>query len=126
MDIARYFNENEGTGILATADGRGKVDMAVYEKPEVIDNDTIALRMLERRSYQNITTNPHAAYTFIEAAGNYQGRRFYLKMIDDKSGEERVRELKAQNLPLTDPALAGKHFVTFKIVEMRPLVGDAY
>ena len=83
MDIARYFNENEGTGILATADGRGKVDMAVYEKPEVIDNDTIALRMLERRSYQNITTNPNAAYTFMEAAGNYQGRRFYLTMIDE-------------------------------------------
>lgn len=33
MDFKRYFENEEGVGIFATADGDGKVDAAVYARP---------------------------------------------------------------------------------------------
>ena len=124
MNLNSYFEQHEGIGILATADDKGKVDMAIYETPQVVDDNTIALNMLERLSYKNVQTNPNAAYMFIETGGRYQGRRFYLTKVSEKPGIQRVRELRARHLPATDPTLATKHVVCFKVESIRPLVGD--
>ena len=35
MDLYAYFEKTEGTGILATCDSDGIVDLAIYAKPEV-------------------------------------------------------------------------------------------
>jgi hypothetical protein len=69
MDLKEYFANAKGTGILATADTEGKVDLAIYAKPIVVDKDTIALVMREQLSHQNIRANPKTAYIFIEKGG---------------------------------------------------------
>lgn len=76
MNLAHYFGNTEGSGILATADAEGQVDMAIYETPQVIDENIIALNMLNRRSFQNLQSNPHAAYMFIEWAMSISNTRF--------------------------------------------------
>jgi len=125
MGLADYFQVNQGIGILATADANGKVDMAIYDIPHVLDDTTIGLNMLQRLSYKNLQSNPHAAYMFIEAGTNWNGKRFYLTKMAEQTGDERVRQLRSQGLPLTDPDQANKHFVTFRIDNVRPFVGDS-
>jgi hypothetical protein len=36
MDLAQYFENKKGTGVLATADDQCRVDLAVYARPHVI------------------------------------------------------------------------------------------
>jgi len=77
MDLKTYFETTKGTGVLATADGAGKVDIAVYSRPHVLEGGKIALIMRDRLSHHNLQSNPHAAYLFIEASPSYQGKRFF-------------------------------------------------
>jgi len=48
MSLSDYFENVQGRGILATADSDGMVDLAIYAKPHVIDETTIAFVMRER------------------------------------------------------------------------------
>jgi hypothetical protein len=36
MKISEYFKTAKGTGVLATADGTGKVNLAVFAKPHIM------------------------------------------------------------------------------------------
>jgi hypothetical protein len=38
MDLKEYFTSTNGLGVLSTADEKGKVNAAVYSKPQVIDD----------------------------------------------------------------------------------------
>ena len=48
MKISEYFKTAKGTGILATADAKGPVDLAIYAKPHVIDDENLAFIMAEK------------------------------------------------------------------------------
>ena len=37
MNLSDYFENTTGTGVLATADSNGNVDVAIYARPHVID-----------------------------------------------------------------------------------------
>ena len=78
MSLADYFENTKGLGVLATSDSDGNVDIAIYSRPYVIDETTIAFSMLERLSYANIQSNPRAAYLFMERGEGYVGKRLYL------------------------------------------------
>jgi hypothetical protein len=65
MDLAEYFENQKGSGVLATADDQGRVDAAVYARPHVIDSETIAFIMPDRLTHHNLQSNNHAAYLFI-------------------------------------------------------------
>ena len=124
MNLPQYFQKAEGIGILATADAKGNVDIAIYEKPQVIDDKTIALNMTNRLSYKNLSSNPHAAYMFIENTTSWDGKRLYLTKTGQISGTERIRQLRAAGQTIGDPAQASKNYVTFTVDKIRPAVGD--
>ncbi|MEZ4483172.1 MAG: hypothetical protein R2864_00790 [Syntrophotaleaceae bacterium] len=42
MNLKDYFDNTEGTGIPATADGKGKVDAAIYARPQVREDGSIS------------------------------------------------------------------------------------
>ena len=42
MELAAYFNNTKGTGVLATADSHGNVGAAVYASPHVLADATVA------------------------------------------------------------------------------------
>ena len=81
MSLADYFESIKGMGILATSDSDGNVDIAIYARPYVIDENTIAFSMLERLSYANVQSNPKAAYMFVERGEGYAGK----KIVSDKN-----------------------------------------
>ena len=124
MSLEDYFRTTEGVGILATSDSEGNVDIAVYSRPYVIDENTIAFSMLERTSFTNIGSNPKAAFMFIEKGEGYNGKRLYLTKAGEETDQQRIEEIKSQR-PKKHPSTAdvAKHLVYFNIEKTRPLVG---
>ena len=68
MNLQDYFDKANGTGVLATADREGKVDLAIYAKPHVMDKETVAFIMADRMTHHNLQSNGHATYLFKEQA----------------------------------------------------------
>ena len=125
MDLYEYFKNTKGIGILATSDGDGIVDMAVYAKPEIVGDLTIAFVMKERLSHQNLKTNLHAAYMFIEKDGEYTGKRLYLTKLREETNTTIIEEyIKKQPYIAEKGDDSNKYIVYFHVDNIWPLVGD--
>jgi len=124
MSLADYFESIKGMGILATSDSDGNVDIAIYARPYVIDENTIAFSMLERLSHANVQSNPKAAYMFVERGEGYAGKRLYLTRIGEEKEPERINAIKQQHSKVFNPDETNKHLVYFTVDKIRPLVGD--
>ena len=124
MDLCNYFESANGVGILATSDASGTVDAAIYAKPCIIDDNTIVFSMLDRLSYANIRSNPHAAYMFLENGGGYAGKRLYLTKVREETDSDRIKALKKKHTKIFKPDEINRHLVYFTIDKIRPLVGD--
>lgn len=125
MDLKKYFAEHEGLGVLATSSEQGWVDTALYARPYVVDESTVAFVMKERLSHQNLKSNIHASYLFIENPLGYQGLRLYLTLIREEINQSLAAILRQQQ-PVIYPAGddSNKYVVFFRVDCVRPLVGD--
>jgi len=125
MDLTEYFKDKKGLGVLATADAEGRVDVAVYARPHITATDTVAFIMRERLSHQNLKSNPHAAYMFVEEGPGYQGKRLYLTKVSEETNTALIEQLRRRQ-PATYPSQddSNKYLVYFQIDKVRPLVGD--
>ncbi|HML76667.1 MAG TPA: pyridoxamine 5'-phosphate oxidase family protein [Anaerohalosphaeraceae bacterium] len=125
MTLAAYFEQHDGIGILATCDPDNLVDLAVYSKPVVIDETTVAFVMRQRISHKNLRANLNAAYMFIEKGPGYQGKRLYLTMQREETNRTVIESLRKKQ-PWIYPAGddSEKFLVFFTINHIRPLVGD--
>ena len=124
MDLEEYFEKTEGLGILATADSRGNVDLAIYSRPHVIDEQTVAWIMSDRLSHANLQSNPSAAYMFIESNEGYQGKRLYLTKLREEADPERITQIRRRRRQGHTFDAGSKYLVYFKVGKVRPLVGD--
>ena len=125
MSLSYYFEHKEGLGILATADSDGMVDLAIYAKPHVINENTIAFVMRERLTRQNLKSNPKAAYMFVEQSKGYAGKRLYLTKIREESNTSVVEMFRKKQPEICSPDDdSNKYLVHFQIGDIRPLVGD--
>jgi hypothetical protein len=118
-----YFTSTKGTGYLATADRAGKVDIAVYSRPHVLKDETLAFGMGNRLTHTNLAENPHAVYAFNE--GHYQGVRLYLEKLREETSGPLLEEIRAAADEIVGPGTAGfvKFVVHFRVVKDLPLVG---
>ena len=125
MGLADYFQTAEGTGILATADSDGNVDLAIYACPHMIDDETIVLVMADKLSHTNLQTNPKAAYMFIEKTKGYSGKRLYLQKIREENDAELVQSIRRRKrYDEEGETVSGSSAVYFKVTKIRPLVGE--
>jgi len=126
MDLKDYFENRKGLGVLATADGEGRVDAAVYARPHVTGDDTVALIMADRLSHANLQANPHAAYLFHEAGAGYEGVRLHLTKTGEETSPTKIQELRRRSTPEGCQGEEGdeRFLVTFRVDRVRPLVGD--
>jgi len=125
MTLSEYFEKTQGRCVLATADARGMVDLAIYSRPHVIDEENIAFIMLDRLSHVNLQSNPHAAFLFMEAGEKYVGKRLFLtktKEEDDQEVIEKFRRKKSYELP--DDDKKKRFLVYFHIDKVLPLIGE--
>ena len=127
MSLREYFEEATGHGVLASADSDGKVDVAVYARPYVVDEVTVAFIVADRLTRKNLLANPSAAYLYKEPGEEFNGKRLFLTMQNELKGDE-----------VTDPVLSEKYrkaseeygdeklsVIYFKVDKVLPLVGDS-
>jgi hypothetical protein len=120
MKISEYFKTAKGTGVLATADGSGRVNVSIYAVPHVMDEETIAFLMADRLTHQNLQSNPHAAYLFMEGEEKYKGKRLYLTKIREEKDTKILDSIRRKEYP----ELKGKeHLVYFRVDKILPLIG---
>ncbi|HVN98110.1 MAG TPA: pyridoxamine 5'-phosphate oxidase family protein [Syntrophorhabdaceae bacterium] len=127
MKLSEYFENTTGRGVLATADAHGYVDAAVYSRPHFIDETTIAYIMTDRLTHENLQSNPHAAYIFVESPGErFAGKRLYLTKIKedtDAQAIQKIRWRKTYVIPDGDKDKP-RFLVYFRIDKVLPLIGD--
>ena len=94
MELKAYFEQTRGTGVLATADAAGNVNAAIYSRPHFMDDGTLALIMRDRLSHENLQSNPHATFLFVENGPGYRGKRLYLRRVREEKDSELLYTLK--------------------------------
>ena len=130
MRLAEYFAITSGTGILATASAAGEVNMAIYAKPHFLqrDDDRITFIMSDRLTHDNVVSNPHAAYLFIEARTadeEYVGKRLFLTRVAEETDQAKIDVLRrpTRRRKTGDEAGGRRWLVHFRVDGVRPLIG---
>ncbi|MHC4388348.1 MAG: pyridoxamine 5'-phosphate oxidase family protein [Planctomycetota bacterium] len=124
MNLSDYFETVEGLGVLATADSEGRVDVAVYARPHVIDESTVAFIMAERLSHENLQSNPQAAYLFVEKGRGYKGKRLHLTRLREETDPAVIDSFRRRQAKMYADKKSKSYLVYFRIERIRPLVGD--
>ena len=120
MNLKEYFENTKGTGVLATADGDGKVDAAIYARPHFMEDGTLAVIMRDRLSHHNLQSNPHATFLFMEEGPGYKGKRLFMTKVREEKDSELLYSLRRRQYPNDEEA---KFLVFFKLDKELPLVG---
>jgi hypothetical protein len=123
MELKSYFADAAGLGILSTADEHGQVDAAVYSRPHVMEDGTIAFIMRDRLTHHNLRSNPHAAYLFKEDGPGYSGKRLFLTKISEEKDSQRLYELRRRSYPEDKDRREVKYLVFFRVDKALPLIG---
>ena len=124
MDLAHYFETMKGKGVLATADDQGHLDVAVYGRPHVVDEDTIAFIMPDRLTHHNLQSNTHAAYLFIEEGPGYKGIRLFLSKVREEEDSELLRSTRRRTYTTEkEGEETTRYLVFFEVDKILPLIG---
>ena len=123
MDWKAYFEKTGGKGYLATASQTGEVDIAVYSRPHVMGDGTLAFGMTDRLTHANLQKNPRAVYAFNEKG--YQGVRIYLEKVREETTGPLLEEIRKRADEVVCPGTGDllKFVVYFRVTKNLPLVG---
>jgi hypothetical protein len=126
MKLSEYFENAKGKGVLSTADSQGILTTAVYARPHVMDDGTVAFIMADRLTYKNLESNPHAVYLFMEAGEKYVGKRLYLTKTKEEKNSPLIDTLRRrESCPVDEEYMnQNRYLVHFKIDKTLPLIGD--
>ena len=126
MGLRDYFDTRKGVGVLATADAEGKVNLAIFARPHVFEERSVGFIMPDRLTHQNLSSNPHAAYLFLEdeegAKRTWQGKRLHLTKTGEEQDTDRLFALRRRTY---GDERDGRFLVSFAVDEELPLVGGA-
>ncbi len=124
MNIRDYFENRSGTGYLATSDAAGRVDIAVYSRPHVQQDGTLAFGMADRLTHANLQENPHATYAFNEKG--FSGVRLYLRKVREETEGPMLEAIRKRANEVSVPGAgdAVKFVVYFDLIKQLPLVGS--
>lgn len=126
MNLKEYFDNTEGYGILSTANSKGEVNAAVYSRPNVMEDGSLAVIMNNRLSHENIKQNPNAHYLFIENSSGIKGKRLTLSFLHEEQDSELLFQLCKRCHPATlEPDSKTRFLVFFKVEKELPLIGSS-
>lgn len=123
-DLKHYYENTSGHGVLATADEKGQPNVAIFARPHVIEENLVGFIMPDRKTHQNLISNPAASYLFIEnteETGGYRGHRLILRKVAEEMDSERVQSLRRRTY---DDDRQGSYLVSFKVESILPLIGE--
>lgn len=109
---------------MSTSSSDGRVNSAVYARPHIIDETTLVWGMTDKRTYQNLTRNRHAAFLFKTDQPGFNGVRLALELIRTEEEGELLTMIKKNAEELVGPGAGASvtHAGRFKVVEVRSLI----
>lgn len=126
MSLVSYFEKVKGFGVLATTDGSGQVNQAIYAKPCFLnkeDDTTCSFVMANRLSHDNVQHNPSASYLFVEEGAGFAGKRLSLTFMSEETDSDQIETVRRRiGAPITDAE--SRYLVHFHIEGVRPLIGN--
>ena len=122
MNLNDYFSGKSGFGVISTSNNQGEVNSAVYAKPHIIDNNTIAFIMRDKLTRKNVNENPQAHYMFIEHNHGFHGVRLSLTMLEESQDQERIQAMSRRS-SAGESDDAKRFLVTFTVNKSLMLVG---
>ena len=124
MDLKAYFEEAKGHGVLATADASGRVNAAIFGRPHVMEDNSVAFIMPHRLTHNHLQSNPKAAYLFLETGPGYKGKRLYLTKIREEQDTDLLYSLRRRTYSAEKEKQEGPRFlVFFQVDQVLPVVG---
>ena len=123
MDWKAYFEQTSGKGFIATAGRSGEVDIAVYSRPHVMEDGSLAFGMTDRLTHANLQENPYAVYAF--NAKGFEGVRLYLERVREETEGPLLEEIRRRADEVVCPGTGDqiKYVVYFCLTKDLPLVG---
>jgi hypothetical protein len=124
-----YFNRTPRTGVLGTASKDGKVDVAVFGSPQMVDEKTVVVALGQNRTLANLQENPNAVFMIVEPAETgmmegWKGVRVYMRMKECATSGAALDAYRREVARVVgNEAAAMVHATaTFEVGEVRPLV----
>jgi hypothetical protein len=124
MELKKYFSNVKGLGVLSTADTAGKVNSAIYSRPHIMDDGSVAFIMRDKLTHHNSLSNPYAVYLFREDAPGYKGKRLYLKKIREENDPGLIASLGRRTYPPGQEPTESRFLVLYELENELPLIGD--
>jgi hypothetical protein len=126
MQISEYFEKASGRGVMATADSNGLLTAAVYAKPHFFGENSIAFIMADRLTHQNLQSNPHAVYLFMESGEGYAGKRLYLTKTKEEMNDPLIEKIqRRERRPVDEEYQKQNRFLVYFVIDkILPLIGD--
>jgi hypothetical protein len=122
-----YFNKQPRLGCMSTSGKDGKVDVACFGSPHMVDEKTVIMGISKNRTFENLQDNPNAVFMIMEPGktpAEWKGVRVYLKMKKCETSGESLEKIRGQIAQRAGEAAAKRVHaaVTFEVGEVRPVV----
>lgn len=126
QQLMDYFNKQPRIGCLSTSNKEGKVNVAVFGSPRMIDEKTVLMGIGKNRTFANLQENPHAVFMIMEPGKSileWKGVRVYLTMTACETSGERLDGIRAQIAKAVGESAAKMMHaaVVFAVREIRPV-----
>jgi hypothetical protein len=120
-----YFNKQPRLGTLSTSGKDGKVNVAYFGSPRMVDEKTVVMGLGKNRTFANLQENPYAVFMIMEPGKvitEWKGVRVYLKMKEYRTSGETLDQIKTQIAQRAGEAAAKIIYaaVIFEVNEVRP------
>ncbi len=125
--LMEYFNKQPRIGTLSTSSKDGKVDVAYFGSPRMVDEKTVVMAVRKNQTFANLQENPNAVFMILEQASappGWKGVRVYLKMTDFQTSGEKLNMMKKAIAEKAGEEVAKTMHaaLTFDIQAVRPLM----
>lgn len=122
--LKEYFESKKGFGVLSTAGSDGSVNAAVYSRPHVMEDGSLAVVMNDRLSHKNVLETKKAHFLFRENTAGYKGKRISMTMIREEEDTELLYEL-CRRCEIDEEGPTKRRFLVFFSVDKElPLIGS--
>jgi len=124
--LMEYFNKQPRLGCMSTSGKDGKVNVACFGSPRMVDEKTVVMALRKNRTFDNLRENPNAVFMIMEpgkTSSEWKGVRIYLKMKEYETSGEKLEKVRAQTAKARGEEAAKAIYATatFEIGEVRPI-----